>query len=240
MQCVILAGGLATRLWPITKTIPKSLLEAAGKPFLHYQLAYLKRHGIQDVLLCVGYLGGQIREFAGTGVDWGLTITYADEGDELRGTGGALRKAMEEGLLQDYFLLTYGDSFLPVDFRKIWKEGFDAVNRGDEGLMTVFKNAQKWDASNAAVSGGRVYYDKKKADPARKYEYIDYGLLGLPRSFIENRVPPDVKFDLADSLHHASAAGKIAALEVTQRFYEVGSMDGMKDFEEFLARNPGF
>ena len=240
MQCVILAGGLATRLHPITETIPKSLLEVGGKPFLHHQLTMLKRQGIQDVLLCVGFLGDQIRRYAGTGVEWGLSIVYGDEGKELRGTGGALRKAMEEGLLQDYFLVTYGDSYLPVDFRRIWKMGFDATQKGDEGLITVFRNSGKWDTSNVAVQGDRAYYDKKKTDPQRKYEYIDYGLLGLPRSFVENRVPPIVKHDLADSLHQSSLAGKLAVYEVKQRFYEVGSHQGIKDLEEFLASSSAF
>ncbi len=235
MQCVILAGGLATRMRPITEAIPKSLLPVAGRPFLHHQLTLLKRQGLHDVLLCIGYLGEQIRACAGTGVDWGVNIVYADEGKELRGTGGALRKAMEEGLLQDYFLVTYGDSYLPVDFRKVWKAGFDAVSRGDEALMTVYRNAEKWDASNVEVRGDRAYYDKKKADPARKYEYIDYGLLGFPRTFIENRVAAEGRQDLADSLHQASVVGKLAALEVKQRFYEVGSPQGLKDLEELIG-----
>ena len=119
MQCVILAGGLATRMRPLTENFPKALLPAGDHPFIHYQLAWLARHGVDEVILCLGYQGALIRDYVGSGSAWGLRVSYTDEGKDLRGTAGALRLCFDQNLLADTFLLTYGDSFLPIDFSRL-------------------------------------------------------------------------------------------------------------------------
>ena len=120
MQCVILAGGLATRMRPLTETIPKALLPVAGRPFLDHQLEWLAGHGVSDVVLCVGYRADAIQAHAGDGARYGLHIRYVDEAERLRGTAGALRLALDEGALEESFLVTYGDSFLPIDFEAVF------------------------------------------------------------------------------------------------------------------------
>src|SRR5437870_13774975 len=99
MQCVILAGGLGTRMRPLTETVPKTLLPVAGTPFAHYQLDWLARHGVRDVVYCVAVLGDQVRAYASDGSRWGLAVRYVEDGHELRGTAGALRRALDAGVL---------------------------------------------------------------------------------------------------------------------------------------------
>src|SRR3954466_14506259 len=139
MQCVILAGGRASRMRPLTDTIPKALIPAAGRPFLDHQLGWLAGHGVTDVVLSVGYRGDAIRAHvdAGAAAPPGLGVRFVAEGERLRGTAGALRLALDEGALDESFLVTYGDSFLPIDFRDVSRAHADA---GTPALMTVFRN----------------------------------------------------------------------------------------------------
>ena len=211
MQCVILAGGLATRMRPFTEHIPKSLLMAGDLPFVHYQLSWLTRHGVKEVVLCIGYKGEMIREYVKDGSRWDLSVKYVDEGSNLRGTAGALRLALEYGALEESFLLTYGDSFLPVDFREVWK-GFLASHQ--PALMTVFRNQGKWDTSNVCYQNGTlVRYDKTRRDPSYSMEFIDYGLSALRRDLVQRYVPGEGKSDLADLFYDVSRAGLLAGFE---------------------------
>ena len=237
MQCVILAGGLGTRMRPRTETIPKSLLEVRGRPFVDHQLEWLATHGVHDVLLSVGYLGEQLEAHVGDGVRYGLAVRYVNEGPTLRGTAGALRLAADQGALEDEFLLTYGDSYLPIDFCAV----ADAFRRSARpALMTVFHNEGQWDTSNVvfdAESSSIVLYDKSRTRrPPSDYRYIDYGLSALHRSVIERDVPRDQKYDLADVFRPLSERGELAGYLVTERFYEVGSPAGLADLEALLER----
>ena len=115
MQCIILAGGIGTRMWPETKTMPKTLLPVHGKPFAAWQLSWLARSGIDSVVYSIGYLGDAVRAYVGDGSGWGVSVVYVDEGEHLRGTAGALRLALDSCVLEDDFLVLYGDSWLQVD-----------------------------------------------------------------------------------------------------------------------------
>jgi NDP-sugar pyrophosphorylase family protein len=95
LPVVILAGGLATRLRPLTEKIPKSLVEVAGRPFLEHQIALLRKNGITEIFLCVGYLGQMIEALFGNGKQHGVRIAYSYDGDKLLGTGGAIKKLLE-------------------------------------------------------------------------------------------------------------------------------------------------
>jgi NDP-sugar pyrophosphorylase family protein len=234
-QCVILAGGLGTRMRPRTESIPKALLPVRGSPFVDHQLRWLASHGVERALLCIGHLGGQLRDHVGDGARFGLEVEYVDEGERLRGTAGALRLALDLEVLDEAFLLTYGDSYLPVDFGAVAR----AFERsGASALMTVFRNEERWDRSNAIVAGGRVVlYDKRRSDPqaAAQMDSIDYGLSAFRRSVIMERLAPGAQGDLADLLRDLSVEGQLAAYEVTTRFYEVGSPEGLADLERFLV-----
>jgi N-acetyl-alpha-D-muramate 1-phosphate uridylyltransferase len=226
---ILLAGGLATRLRPATLHIPKSLIDIDGKPFIHYQLELLKKQCISKVIICAGYLGEMIQQNIGNGDKFGLKIDYSFDGNELLGTGGAVKKALH--LANDEFYIMYGDSYLNIDFKPI-NEYFNKLNKS--GLMTVFKNDNRLDKSNIIFKNGSIIkYDKKSYTPEMKY--IDYGLGVLTKkSFIDFA---DVnKFDLADVYMKLVNKNDIAGYEVFNRFYEIGSIQGLKETTEYLSR----
>ena len=233
MQCLILAGGLATRMRPLTETIPKAMIPAEGKPFVDHQLAWLAAHGVTDVVMSIGYLGGAIRAHVGGGEQFGLRVRYVDEGAKLRGTAGAVRLALDEGVLEPRFLLTYGDSFLPVDFAAVARAHEAA---GTPALMTVFHNQGRWDTSNVIFDGHKVtLYDKhRRTRPPEDFAYIDYGLSAFERRVIADEIPTGATADLADLFHRLSLRGDLAGLQERERFYEIGSPAGLEDFAAWL------
>ena len=227
LPVAILAGGLATRLRPITETIPKALVDVAGKPFIVRQLNYLREQGISHVVLCIGYLGDMIREVVGSGESFGLNVSYSEDGPNLLGTGGALVKAIP--LLGDDFFVLYGDSFLPVNF-SVAQRAYEGS--GHPALMTVLKNQNKWDKSNVLFVNGQLLEYNKRA-PRAEMAFIDYGL-GVVSASVLNERPVDQSFDLADIYQDLSLHGQLAGLEVHERFYEIGSHAGLKETEEYF------
>ena len=223
----ILAGGLATRLRPFTQTIPKSLIEVAGKPFVYHQLEYLKYQGLSSVVMCIGYLGEKIKEVVGNGSNWGIDITYSEDGPTLMGTGGSLRKALPK--MGENFFILYGDSYLPISYIDVQQA---YVASGKKGLMTLLRNQNQWDRSNVEYLDGRII-EYNKAVFRLEMKYIDYGLSLLHSSQLRN-YPSDQPFDLADVYNKMSLAGDLAGVEVSERFYEIGSRQGINDTEEYL------
>jgi NDP-sugar pyrophosphorylase family protein len=233
MQCVILAGGLGTRMWPETRTVPKTLLPIAGTPFATWQLSWLAGAGIDSVVYCVGHLGQQVRDHVGDGGPWGLSVRYVDEGDDLRGTAGALRLAHDERALAEDFLVLYGDSWLQVDPAQVLRA---LRERREPALMTVFRNDGRWDGSNVVLDGPRVARYEKGVRPAPpEMRWIDYGLLAFRRDVIADRVPPGTPADLAPVCTALAAEGLLAGYEVSERFYEIGSVAGRDELEAVLA-----
>jgi len=229
LQTVIIAGGLATRLWPETKTIPKSLINISGKPFIDWQLSLLKEKGISRVLLCIGYLGEQVEDYVGDGKKWGLSVSYSYEGEKLLGTGGALRNAFDK--LEDTFFITYGDSYLPINYQNV-KEAFEQSRQ--PALMTIYKNHSSFDKSNIAIENGNIKkYIKNSDDP--DLIYIDYGLLVMSKSVI-SKISPSEVIDLSKPLQDLVANGELASSEVDQRFYEIGSRSGIEMLEKYLKQ----
>lgn len=234
MQCVILAGGLATRMRPLTEKIPKSLIQVAGdRPFVDFQLEFLKTQGVRSVVFCIGYRGELLREHLAKGEPWGLEISYADEGQNLMGTAGALRLAHDAGLLDEKFLVTYGDSFLPIDFRAVWQ---DFITHTEPALMTVLENSNRWDQSNACYSEGRVsLYDKKVSPKPEAMKFIDYGLSALSAAVVREYTRAGQVMDLAVIFRQLSLEGKLRGFLVKERFYEIGSFQGLAEFESYVS-----
>jgi NDP-sugar pyrophosphorylase family protein len=224
---VLLAGGLATRMRPLTEQVPKALLEVAGEPFIAHQLRLLQRQGIRRVVVCIGYKGEMIEDFVGDGRAFGLDVLFRADGPTLLGTGGAIRKVLPD--LGDEFLVMYGDSWLDIDFTPV-VEAFRASAK--PALMTVFRNDGQWDKSNVWFENGRlVSYDKRNIVP--QMHHIDWGLSVLSASALLAR-PADTAFDLADVFTELSQAGQLAGFEVSTRFYEIGSMDGLRETDALL------
>ena len=228
LPVAILAGGLATRLGPLTAARPKSLLDVAGRPFAAHQLALLRRHGMREVVFCLGHLGEQVQTALGDGGAWGLRLRYSFDRPRLLGTGGALRRALP--LLGEAFFVLYGDSYLDCDYGAV-AAAFQAA--GTLGLMTVFRNEGQWDQSNVHFADGRIWrYDKHSEAPEMRH--IDYGL-GVLRAEAFDAYPPDEPLDLATIYQNLLGRGQLAAYEVTQRFYEIGSVVGLEETRRFLA-----
>lgn len=224
----ILAGGLATRLRPLTENIPKVLLPVAGKAFLAHQLELLRGQGIRRVVLCLGFLGEMVVKEFGDGRAHGVELDYSFDGPKLLGTGGALRQALPK--LGEKFFVLYGDSYLTTPFAPIARF-FEHSRR--RGLMTVYRNEGLYDTSNVVFRDGQiVVYDKKLRLPEMKH--IDYGLSLFHAPVFEER-PAGEAFDLADVLHQLVAQNDLAGFEVPERFYEIGSHAGLSELESLLA-----
>lgn len=229
LPVAILAGGMATRLRPITETIPKSLVEVGGRPFILHQLEWLRDEGVKSVVLCIGHLGERIVDAVGNGAAFGISVDYSFDGRKLLGTGGALKKAMLK--LGDASFVLYGDSLLCCSLGEV-QAAFE--KSGKPALMTVLKNEDQWDISNAIFRDGQlIRYDKRNADS--EMCHIDYGLSVL-RSKVFSAYAADEAFDLADVFARLSTQGQLAGHEVHDRFYEIGSHNGLRETEEFLQR----
>ncbi len=224
---VLLAGGSATRLYPVTKKIPKSLIEVAGRPFLDWQIDLLKEKGIKKMIICAGNLGEQIVDYAGNGAQYGISIDYSFDGDVLLGTGGAIINAFDK--LPENFFVMYGDSYLNIDFQSVNKY-FES--RKNPALMTVLKNRNKWDRSNVVYKDGRILvYDKDTI--LEGMDYIDYGLGILTKKACEP-FREKGKFDLSELFSDLAKKNQLLGYEVDFRFYEIGSFDGLKETDDYL------
>ncbi|MBI4993290.1 NTP transferase domain-containing protein [Candidatus Wolfebacteria bacterium] len=231
IPCVILAGGIGTRMSHFTKDIPKSMIPVNGIPFIGRQLELLARNDITDIILSIGYKSGAIRDYAGDGKKWNISVKYIDEGDELRGTGGAIRFIEENKILPAKFFLLYGDSYLDVDYKKIWKT-FDKL--GKPALLTVLKNSGNWDNSNTIFKNGALILYDKFAEDKSKMKYVDYGLAILTKKILQKYFFEKKIFDLADIYNLLSKKSLLAGYEVKNRFYEIGSSRGLKELGDKL------
>jgi NDP-sugar pyrophosphorylase family protein len=230
LPVAILAGGLATRLRPITTTIPKSLVDVAGRPFAEHQIALLKAHGLADIVFLVGHLGEMVQEALGDGSRFGVTLRYVFDGPVQLGTGGALRRALPE--LGDRFFVLYGDSYLECDYADIERT---FRRSGKSGLMTVCRNDDQWDRSNVRFEDGRIVrYDKQAR--MSDMRHIDYGLGAFGRSAFDGYGDA---FDLAAVYRDLLSRDDLAGYEVPARFYEIGSPAGLAETREHLSVGRG-
>jgi NDP-sugar pyrophosphorylase family protein len=225
---VILAGGLGTRLRPLTSQVPKALIPIGGKPFLHHQIDLLKQQGIRDIVLCVGHLREQVQDYFGDGRWLGVRIRYSEEEDHLLGTAGAIKNA--EALLGDDFFLMYGDSYLMIDYREVMRyfRRFDRL-----GLMVVWRNVDRFERSNVIVEGNLVTaYNKDQKSP--DMVYINYGLSVLREEALAF-IPAGRPFSQEEFYQTLIDQGELLAFEVEQRFYEIGSPKGLEEFGMLVA-----
>jgi MurNAc alpha-1-phosphate uridylyltransferase len=227
---VILAGGLAKRLHPVSQTIPKALINIHGEPFICHQLRLIRGYGIKEVVLCVGYLGEEIEKQIGDGSHLGVRVQYSYDGDPLLGTGGAIKKALP--LLNEHFFVLYGDSYLECDYSAVQ---FHFQKMQQPGLMTVLNNKDQWDTSNIEYANEKIInYDKQHRSP--RMHHIDYGL-GILSKIAFKHGPENQAYDLALLYKNLLAQNQLAAYEVKKRFYEIGSFSGIKELEDHLTHN---
>jgi len=227
MQIVVMAGGLATRMRPLTEEVPKSMLPVGGIPFVGHQLQLFKRGGITEVLLCVGHLRDKIQEYVGDGSRWGLKVSYSWEEGELQGTAGALRDAGT--LLADSFLMTWGDSFVRADYPFVMNSH---LSSGLLCSVVVFRNENKYDRSNISFDNGKIL-KYEKGGGSQDLLFVDAGLSVYDRKFIAEI--PSGKISMDTIWKKLASENALGGIEVENRFYEIGSMKGLEDFARFVS-----
>ena len=231
MQAVILAGGLGTRLGPLTRKTPKPMVPVAGAPYLEHQLRLLARQSFRDVLLLTGYLGEQIESYFGGGSRLGLRLRYSRE-PQPQGTGGALRCARR--YLAESFLLIYGDSLLPIEYAAAGRRLRDSAALG---LIVVYRDpARETSVSpNVALdrSGLVTRYDKTAAaDP--DLEYVEAGVSCFRREVLD-LLPKTVPVSFEQCVFpRLIERRQLAALPTSQRFYDIGTPERLRAIEEYL------
>jgi len=224
---VVLSGGLATRMRSYTETIPKAMIDIAGKPFIHWQLSMLKEQQVEHVILCIGHLGEMIEAYTGDGSGYGLKLTYSYDGDKLLGTGGAIKKI--EDILPDTFFILYGDSYLEIPYAPL----IDAFKlSGKKGLMTVYENEDLYDVSNVIFQNGKLQ-TYRKHNKVKEMRHIDYGL-GILHKEVLKDFPPEKVFDLAEIYEKLATGNELSGYEVFTRFYEIGSPGGLLELRDKL------
>jgi NDP-sugar pyrophosphorylase family protein len=234
----ILAGGLATRLGDLATHTPKSLLPIGGRPFLAWQLELMADKGLTDVVLCVGHHGQQIVDSIGQYMPASIRVRYSFDGEQRVGTGGAIQRALP--LLGETFLVTYGDSYLRADYIGIYeyflqhRQNVPDGGTAPLGLMTVYQNDNQFDASNVVFEGGRIakYSKTNITDDMR---HIDWGL-GVLTAQAFTRFASNAVLDLATVYASLVSDGKLLGYEVLERFYEIGSRQGLDEFAEKARR----
>jgi N-acetyl-alpha-D-muramate 1-phosphate uridylyltransferase len=230
LPITVIAGGLATRLGTITKEIPKSLIIVNNIPFVLHQLKLFQKNGINHVHFCLGHFGKMVENvIEESSFSKTMKITYSYDGEKLLGTGGAVKKALSQ--LPDTFFITYGDSFLDIDYKSIYSLYFDSTT-DNCGLMTVYKNSNRFDTSNVIFEKNKiVLYSKNQMN--KKMDYIDYGL-GILRKNHFDDFPDNTPFDLSEIFEKLSINNKLIGYETFIRFYEIGSLMGLKDLSKYL------
>lgn len=232
VQAVILAGGFGMRMRPVTKSLPKALLKVRGKCFLEHQIDLLKKSGFRALVLCVHYRADLIRADFGDGSAVGVEITYSEEIEKPLGTAGALKNAAP--LLHDPFMVIYGDSYLPVDYGEIVSY---FAEHDEPALMTVYKNDNRYDTSNVRIDGERVVaYDKRNT--SGNLVYIEYGL-NIFRKSVLDLIPAGRSYSLGELFKELIRKRQLIAFETAQRFYEIGSREGLRDMENYLGAISG-
>ena len=230
LPVAILAGGLATRLRPLTETVPKSMIEICGYPFSHWQTKLLAKAGISEIVYCVAYKSEMIERFLGDGSKYGIKIRYSHDGPNQLGTGGAIIKALP--YLGNKFMVLYGDSYLPIDYSVVEREYADC---GKPALMTVYANSERFDASNVDFAGGTLNL-YQKGMKSREMTHIDYGLSCFDGSVFLN-YPLELPLDLGQICTDLASDNQLAGYEVFERFYEIGSHPGILDLRAYIERN---
>ncbi len=227
---IILGGGEATRLRPITNTLPKCLVPVSGKPFLEHQLLQLKQHNISEVFLCLHYRAQQVIDFIKNKNSFGMDIHFLMDGEKPLGTGGAILNNLDK--LPEYFFVMYGDSYLQCDFKSVQSFYESAEKRA---LMTVFENNNQWDKSNISLREEGTIKKYSKIAPTSDMRYIDYGLSILSKKNFEGRVPGS-KFDLTEIYENLIQSNELLGFKVSKRFYEIGSHEGLQELNLLLTK----
>ena len=224
-QVVIIAGGLGTRLYPITKRVPKSMVKVGPKPFFEHQIELCRKNGIRNIVFCGGYLWEEVWKYFGRGRGFGVEIDYSIE-EEILDTGGALKNAYP-WLDREFFVL-YGDSYLVFD----WQEAYGFFTRSQaKGLMTVWEATNGFKPQVSIDERGFVKeFTKENFKPEMKY--IEYGLNILKKNIIFE--VPGEKFPIGDYFNLLIEKRSLVSFKVKNKFFEAGSFEGINELKRLI------
>jgi len=231
IQACILLGGLGVRLKPLTNSIPKAMAPVVGdRPFLHLLIDYLRSQGLRRLLLLVGYKGSVIRNYFGSGSRFGVSIDYSED-PELLGTGGALRRAAP--FLEDTFILVFGDTFARVNYGEFLEAGYET---NCSLLMTVAsRDAMGLPRGNVKVDeGDRVAAYRPRG--GKECGHVDAGVLFIDKSVIR-LLRVNEKSSLESTIYpYLIERGEVAAFIMDGRFYDIGTVEGLRMFKRHNAQ----
>ncbi len=216
-QVVILAGGLGTRLGEITEHIPKSLIEVSGKPIISHILDWVKLQGCKKVLVLTGHLGEMFEQFEYEG----LSIDFHQEPEQL-GTGGALSNAID--LLDEQFILLWGDDLHPIDYNKL-------LQTHSQGSLLTMTVTQEHEIMNLIHHDGYVTeYDKTNEN--NNFNGYEAGTSIVSKKVVE-RFMKNGKWSWEQTVYPAMS-GKIRAHIDNTKFWDMGTPERLKKLEDFL------
>jgi len=223
-QAVIISGGFGTRLYPITKKVPKILVEISGKPFIDYLIPLCKKNGIEEIVFCVGHLWEQVRDYVGDGKKFGIKAYYSVE-DKKLDTGGAIKKALP--YLDKEFLVTYGDSFLDID----WQDVANAFKKSPaKGIMSVYENNWRLVPSTIIIDKEGYIKEFNKENPRPEMTHMEYGINIFSKDIID-KIPKEV-FPLGDYFNYLAKDSNLLSYPTTRMFYDIGTPEGIKKFQK--------
>ena len=231
LPMAILCGGIGSRMSHITNR-PKSLIKIDGKPFIFHQLDLLNERGFNKVILCINHLGSMIRDVVGNQYK-NIEIKYSTDPEGVpAGTAGAVRNALS--LLGSSFFVMYGDSYLPIDYQRL-QAFFLTYSYEYQNIcmITINKNNNKFDKSNIEYKDGRILRYEKTKKMESKMEYIDYGVSAFNKNAFQRL--GNGNHDLSEVYKNLLAKNLLIGYEIKSRFYEIGSPEGLKDFEEYIC-----
>ena len=229
LPIVLLVGGLATRLHPLTRDLQNSLIEVGGRPFIDWQLELLEKNGYRDVVMCVNHMSEKIVDRIGNGNKFGLNVIYSHDGPQQLGTAGAIKKALSK--IGPKFAVIYGDSYLPINYGDVENE---FLKTNSICLMTYLQNENHYDISNIEIENQTIV-SYSKENPTPKMKHVDYGLSYYSREVFDSIVENE-HADLSRILEKLSKSQSINGYEIFQRFYEIGSFQGIISFTEYLEK----
>ena len=208
------------------------MLTFNDKPFLYYIVNLLSKQDIKDIVLCIGYLGEKVKDFFGDGKKLGVSIKYSVESRQLLGTGGALRHAHH--LMEEYFLVLNGDTYLPVNYPEVEQEH---RKLGRKAMMVVYTNEMNTGVKHNVALGSDqmvIGYDKEGTAPDLKY--AEAGAVILQREALDF-IPEGEKISFEDGIYQPLIAQREMAAHITgQQFYDIGTPEQQQIFKDFLEK----
>jgi len=224
---------------PLTETIPKCLIDVHGKPLIEHQLDIFKTQGFTNFVFCVAHLAEKVKAYFGNGDKWGLNIQYSQDGEQLVGTAGAVKRAIR--LLPETFLVCYGDTISRQNFHDLVDFHFAQQAHATISLREPSPEYLKRKTVDSLIilENKRIirFIEKPTAEIAAQYKdypiYINNGIFVLNKSTLQH-VSANEKIDFSyDVFPYLIASGQKVCGQVSRDFYvEIGKIKKHQKVQE--------